>query len=231
MRNRKGASSAGMVLLVMVLVVAASVIAPAGAFAKTKTKLSASLSKTYVNYGSPATLTGTLKTSKGKAIKSQYVTLYRDSTRIGKYKTNGSGKVAVKVKYAAGAGWHFKYAGSKTYGSSSSSTKTTYPNWLVSVVFHGEKRSGGINLVSGQAYQWYVDAKAPTVDVTSANNVRVLYKKMGQTTTTDSNGTETTYYWWSETGTFTGPSSGGSGSDWWVQGQYYGSRTAYFKIW
>lgn len=230
MRNRRGAS-AGMALLVLVSLVVVCAIAPAGAFAKTRTVLKASLNKSTCTYGSPATLTGVLKTSTGKAIRSQYVSLYRGSTKIGRYKTSKSGKVTVKVKYAGKVSWRYKYAGSKKYRSSASSSKTTTPKWVVNRSFHGESISGTVSLVAGRSYQWFVSAKAPTITVSNSKGTTVLHKVLGTQTITDSSGTETTYYWWNDLGTFKGPQTGSSTCPWSVKAVYLASRTGYFRIW
>jgi len=184
----------------------ASVVAPSVAFAKTRTSLAATLNKTSCTYASPATLSGTLKTSTGRAIPSASVALYRGSTRIGTYKTNKYGKVSLRVKYPGTASWRLRYAGSSAYYSSNSPYRTTKAIILATARTQAGKSQSlnirkNVSLVAGRAYQWSVNALAPTVKISGAGKTPVNVIR-GRQRVEDGTGTTVTYLWWTESRVF-----------------------------
>lgn len=102
--------------------------APAGAWAKTSTRMSISASAKSATIYRKVTLTGTLKTKSGKRLASRTVRLerYSDGTwkLVKKLKTNSRGKASTKVRPADDQKYRFQFAGNSKYRGSKSSAKS-----------------------------------------------------------------------------------------------------------
>lgn len=120
MRNRP--------LLFVVVVLMALVLLPSAAVAKTKTKIAVSLSSTIEHADFTPTITGQLKTSRGKAIKKTTVYLYRDGVRVASAKTNSKGKVTFEAATSDDSNtalWTIRFSGDRKYKASNSPAKRT----------------------------------------------------------------------------------------------------------
>ena len=102
--------------------------APTLAYAKTATRLTASLDTQWEHADTYCVLTGVLKTSTGAALKYQTVHLYYNGSKVSSKKTNSAGKVVFNLSLPGDdiAGmWQLRYAGTSAYGPSTSPTKLT----------------------------------------------------------------------------------------------------------
>lgn len=107
----------------LALVVVCAMPTMAMAAAKTKTKLGVSISSSSEHYDSVPTIKGTLKTSKGKAIKGQTVKLYCNGKYVATKKTDSKGRVKFKAMLpdnVTNGSWKLKYKGTKKYKAATS---------------------------------------------------------------------------------------------------------------
>jgi hypothetical protein len=135
-------------LLFVVLVLTLLVALPSTALAKTKTKVSATLSSSVERADYTPTITGQLKTSRGKAIKKARLYLYRDGVRVASGKTNSKGRVTFAAGTASdsnSATWSIRFAGDRKYKASKSPTRAT----TCDVLFEGAAPYDGINPEDG----------------------------------------------------------------------------------
>ncbi len=115
-------------LVLCVLTLAVACVLPSTAMAKTRTKLSVSVTSSYEHFDKDPYISGTLKTSSGRALKNKVVKLYCGSRYIGHQHTNSRGKVkfrAVLPGSAWSGTWRMKYAGSSKYRRVTSAGKST----------------------------------------------------------------------------------------------------------
>lgn len=100
---------------------------PAGAWAKTSTRMSISASAKSATIYRKVTLTGTLKTGSGRRLSSRTVRLerYSDGTwkLVKKLKTNSRGKAIVRVRPADDRRYRFRFAGNSNYRGSKSTSR------------------------------------------------------------------------------------------------------------
>jgi hypothetical protein len=122
----------GLTAVFIVCAIAGALAAsPATALAKTGTKLAVSLANgiTMEHYGYVPALNATLKTSRGRAVKGVYVSLYCNGVKRATKKTNSSGKVSFTASTAAVGDyhglWQVKYSGNSRYKGCSSVKKRT----------------------------------------------------------------------------------------------------------
>lgn len=113
------------------------------AFAKARTTIVASISKSTCTYGSPASFTATLTTSAGRPLANKTLVLRRNGTKIGSYKTNSKGVVTRKVKYLGTASWKYSFAGDRKYKAAKSGAKTTTAIIGAAGTFYGVPLSDG----------------------------------------------------------------------------------------
>jgi hypothetical protein len=240
MRNRRRAAD-WVALITLASLLVGGAIVPAPAFARTRTTFTATLNKTTVTYALPATLTGVLKTSSGRALPNTAVKLYRGSAQIGTYKTDKYGKVVVRVKYPGTVSWQLRYAGSSSYYSSSSPSRSTRAVYLINKSFDGQAIAGSVNLIAGRSYEWSVNGKAPTISMSASqggDTIQLVNLVLGTQTTDDGTGTETSYYWWTESRAFVAPKTYAGRAlptslmySWSVKGVYYPAKIGYFRLW
>lgn len=115
-------------LLCLVVVLILSTM-PSAAYARTSTRLSVSVDAELEHHDFVPTLTGSLKTSRGTALKYKTVYLYFDGVKVASKRTNSSGKVYFDLILPGrnmDGSWYLRYPGSSTYGSCTSSHKATY---------------------------------------------------------------------------------------------------------
>ncbi len=143
-------------LLVVVLLVllSALIIAPTPAIAKTRTRISISVSSALEHADYTPTVSGQLKTSSGKAIKSTRVYLYRDGAQLASAKTDSRGRYTfaapIAVESADTATWFIRFKGSSKYRSSKSSTVRTTAH----VNIDGSVPYQGIDAGGNFSYKW-----------------------------------------------------------------------------
>jgi hypothetical protein len=131
--------------IIALLMLALVVLAPTVALAKTKTKLSATLSSSVERRDYTPTITGQLRPSRGKVIKKARLYLYRDGVRVASAKTNSKGRVtfvANTADDATSATWGIRFAGDRKYKSSKSPTRQTDCD----VLFNGLARYDDIDV-------------------------------------------------------------------------------------
>lgn len=113
---------------VLGVIVGALVFAvPAGAWAKTSTRMSISASAKSATIYRKVTLTGTLRTGSGRRLASRTVRLerYSDGTwkLVKKLTTNSRGQALVRLRPADDQRYRFRFAGNSTYRPSKSSSR------------------------------------------------------------------------------------------------------------
>lgn len=119
------------------LVLAMSFALPSAAIAKTRTRLSASVTSAYQHYDKTPYVTGTLKTSSGKVLGDKLVKLYRGTTYVASKRTDRRGKVKFRASLPGSlmsGTWKLKYAGNTRYFGATSLPKATkihvhYSGW------------------------------------------------------------------------------------------------------
>jgi hypothetical protein len=118
------------------------------AYARSATKLKASISKSTCTYNSPANFTATLRNSSGHVLAKKTLVLKRDGVRVGSYKTNGKGVVTRRVKYLGTAHWQYVFAGDSRYKGSASATRTTDAMKVLEGTYAGAQQSDGTYSIS-----------------------------------------------------------------------------------
>jgi len=117
-------------LLVFVLLVVLAV--PSTALAKTGSRLSMALSARAERYDQTPMVNATLKSSSGRALAGQPVSLYREGVKVATKKTSSAGKVsfqAVLPDEDDFAAWQVRYAGNASYFDAWSPSRSTYFDW------------------------------------------------------------------------------------------------------
>lgn len=143
-------------ILAVAMLAAVPSFAAAATQAKTKTKLSVSLSSAEETYAEKPVVSGVLKTSKGKAVKGQRVALYLEGEKVASKKTDSKGRVRFTAELPddVDAGeWRLVYGGSATYGTSRSAAKITEK--MIHAYLTLDLEESGVD-DEGNAYDLYV---------------------------------------------------------------------------